>query len=587
MRFLNLRHHGRKSPSPRANRAQLRVEQLESRVVPYTTSGNAWPHPQVVTLSFVPDGTNLGGVSSNLFATFNAKWSTATWQSQILRAAQVWAQQANVNLSIVSDNGTALGGGNYQQGDPSMGDIRIGGYNFGNGTLASAYLPPPVNNYSIAGDIQFNTGVAFNIGSTYDLFTVAAHEFGHALGLLHSTVSSAEMYGVYTSIKSRLTSDDISGIQAVYGARPKDAYDQGSGDNSFSTAANITSQIDTTSLTALVNNLDIVNTADVAYYTFTAPSGTNSSFTVSVQAAGLSLLNPSVTVYASDQLTVLASGSGTNGANNTVNLTVNNVAAGQQFYVKVAGADSTAFGTGAYALVLNFGNNPNPTVTPPNTQTLNGNPLSNGGGQPEEPNGDTAGKDVFHVQSPDVHVSGVVASTPTPSQAVFGPAALLAASPATPSPVSAVAVPSASIVSAPILAGASSVSVTTPLTAGLTGGVAETNFGGAIELDGVETISAPAELLEAPSGAATLPQEVAPRFDELLPAPACDVCFAEYKVEAEMTESSLDAAFADSTTGDVWVAEIAAVVGMAMVTERTAQARGADRASPRRRFFTN
>jgi hypothetical protein len=556
-------------------------------VVPYTTSGNAWPHPQVVTLSFVPDGTNLGGVSSNLFATFNARWSTATWQYQILRAAQVWAQQANVNLSIVSDNGTAIGGGNYQQGDPSMGDIRIGGYNFGSGTLASAYLPPPVNNYSIAGDIQFNTGQPFNIGSTVDLFTVAAHEFGHAFGLLHSTIVSAEMYGVYTTMKTRLTSDDISGIQAVYGARPKDAYDQGAGDNSFATAANITNQINTNSLTALVNNLDIVNTADVAYYTFTAPSGTNSSFTVSVQAAGLSLLNPSVTVYASDQITVLASGSGTNGANNTVNLTVNNVTAGQQFYVKVAGADATAFGTGAYALVLNFGNNPNPTVTPPDTQTLNGNPLSSGGGQPEEPDGDTAGKDVFHVQSPDVHVSGVVASAPTPSQAGFGPAALLAASPATPSPVSAVAVPSASIVSTPILAGAGSVSVTTPLSAAPTGGVVEPNFGGGIELDGAETISAPAELLEVPSGAATLPQEVAPQSDELLPAPACDVCFAEYKVEAGTTEANLDAVFADSTTGDVWVAEIAAVVGMAMVTERTAQARAADRTSPRRRFVTN
>ena len=97
MRFLNHLRRRPKSRSSLAHRAQLRVEQLESRLVPYTTSGNAWPHANLVTLSFVPDNTNLGGVNSNLFATFNAKWSTTTWENQVLRAAQVWAQQTNLD----------------------------------------------------------------------------------------------------------------------------------------------------------------------------------------------------------------------------------------------------------------------------------------------------------------------------------------------------------------------------------------------------------------------------------------------------------------------------------------------------------
>src|SRR5438128_2216639 len=64
----------KKSPRARAAlsqklRARLQVEALESRIVPYTLSGNAWPHANLVTISFVPDGTNLGGVTSNLFAT--------------------------------------------------------------------------------------------------------------------------------------------------------------------------------------------------------------------------------------------------------------------------------------------------------------------------------------------------------------------------------------------------------------------------------------------------------------------------------------------------------------------------------------
>ena len=51
------------------------------------------------------------------------------------------------------------------------------------------YQPPPANNFSVAGDMTFNTGQSFNVGSTYDLFTVAMHEFGHALGLNESSVS--------------------------------------------------------------------------------------------------------------------------------------------------------------------------------------------------------------------------------------------------------------------------------------------------------------------------------------------------------------------------------------------------------------
>src|SRR5262245_7158159 len=137
----------RKATRSRAERFFTRpdLEVLESRVVLYSASGNAWPQAQLITISFVPDGTNLNGYASNLFATFNAKFgNAATWQNQILKAAQQWAQQTNINFALKADSGAPGGSGDYQQGDPSFGDIRIGGYVFGNSTLAQASLPPPV-----------------------------------------------------------------------------------------------------------------------------------------------------------------------------------------------------------------------------------------------------------------------------------------------------------------------------------------------------------------------------------------------------------------------------------------------------------
>jgi len=126
---------------PRATRSGNRpsLEALETRLVPYALTGYAWPNPQLITLSFVPDGTYMmnsinGPMYSNLYARMANFWPGTTglsWQNAILKAAQMWAQQTNINFTLVSDNGTNFERGSYQQGDPGMGDIRFSAIDLG------------------------------------------------------------------------------------------------------------------------------------------------------------------------------------------------------------------------------------------------------------------------------------------------------------------------------------------------------------------------------------------------------------------------------------------------------------------------
>ncbi|XP_018411860.1 PREDICTED: matrix metalloproteinase-18-like isoform X2 [Nanorana parkeri] len=87
------------------------------------------------------------------------------------------------------------------------------------GTLAHAFAP----NNGIGGDAHFDEDETWTSGSRgYNLFLVAAHEFGHSLGLFHSSDPSALMYPTYHFIEPsefHLPDDDVRGIQSLYGAR--------------------------------------------------------------------------------------------------------------------------------------------------------------------------------------------------------------------------------------------------------------------------------------------------------------------------------------------------------------------------------
>ena len=95
----------------------------------------------------------------------------------------------------------------FEQGEHGDGDSFDGP----GGTLAHAYFP------IYGGDAHFDNSEYWTINSYRgtNLFQVAAHEFGHSLGLSHSDKKSALMAPFYRGYDPNflLDEDDIRGVQ--------------------------------------------------------------------------------------------------------------------------------------------------------------------------------------------------------------------------------------------------------------------------------------------------------------------------------------------------------------------------------------
>ncbi len=80
-------------------------------------------------------------------------------------------------------------------------------------SVVTNFLPKPV--HFDDSEHTWNIGAAPN---TFDVETVALHEFGHILGLAHSNVAGSVMFPTVSSnfTKRALTQDDIDGVRSLY-----------------------------------------------------------------------------------------------------------------------------------------------------------------------------------------------------------------------------------------------------------------------------------------------------------------------------------------------------------------------------------
>jgi hypothetical protein len=318
----------------------LQLVQLEDRTVP-----TGWLDPTNLTVSFVKDGTTAGAYPSSLLSSFGPGADTTALKREILRGLQSWAAVANVNIGLVRDGGNPFGTAGNIQGDSRFGDIRVGGTPQSANILATT-TPFDWTVGTWSGDVLFNTTAHFGINPTNqpgvdDLYTVAVHEAGHALGLGHSTDPLSVMADGYTGAKTGLSASDVAAVQALYGPRVADPYEGATGNETLTTATALTGT--NPSVTA-----ELTTTTDVDCYTFVAPAN-STKLAVRLRTGGLSLLTAKVTVY-DPSGKVVGSDASTDPTRGDMAVRINHVQAGAVYAVKVSANSTDVFGVGRYRL---------------------------------------------------------------------------------------------------------------------------------------------------------------------------------------------------------------------------------------------
>ncbi|OWA52747.1 putative Matrix metalloproteinase-28 [Hypsibius exemplaris] len=182
----------KKMAAPRCGVSDAAVNGLQRFVL----GGSKWP-----------DKSLTWAVSS-----YTKQLNESVVDAQLTKAWKVWSDNTNLTFTKAAKGQTPnfdifFAKGDHKDGFAFDGKGKV---------LAHAFYPRNGRIHFDEDEIWAPSGRPERDGT--NLFQVAAHEFGHALGLDHSKVETALMapFYRYSAKDDILTKDDISGIQTIY-----------------------------------------------------------------------------------------------------------------------------------------------------------------------------------------------------------------------------------------------------------------------------------------------------------------------------------------------------------------------------------
>lgn len=143
----------------------------------------------------------------------NRQLSQASINDAMRRALDIWSKVTTMSFRQVTNDPNADIKIKFEVRHHDPGGPPNYGFDGRGGTLAHAFFPE-------SGDVHFDDEELFVLNSDRgtELYIVAAHEFGHTLGISHSNIQDALMAPYYRySRQLELHQDDIAAVQSLYG----------------------------------------------------------------------------------------------------------------------------------------------------------------------------------------------------------------------------------------------------------------------------------------------------------------------------------------------------------------------------------